>query len=800
MALTTRKRCLLSTFALLPLTFFSIVSAHEQGSDNYTMPKDVLSNGGDKSNSSNYKMVATVGQNATRKGIANGNVLYSGFHHPANTPLTPLMKLVAVMNPSPVCQGEDFDVTFQVVTEDSQPVSNMGVYMEFDPEKMKVNSIEGSGELDFTLTDRFSNDTGYIHFVAGSLLNPPPTGTFDLVTVNFTALEESEETLLHVDPEKSSAAFGGEQIPQEADDTTLVIEQCGPKECQVTLQRAHPVPHASWDKTALTISGDITDAVETDNSGHCELTKSLTDGNYVICAKNPRTLRKRIEPTIPLADGSEAIKFGTLLEGDFNDNNILDDKSDFGYLITAFQTGVYDTKADLNVDDVLTADDVLLFQSNYNLRPDGEIELHGETCTSGTRKAGTSRMLRDGKASSGTVSLRTTPIPKNLTEGSTFDLPIQVTEPIEVAGAYLNFDPESLRVNSITPGNHLDFVLQNYFSNDRGIINYTAGLLEGEIAENSFTLVTIHFTVLVEGGEKTLAFNMTTPRMAHAMYDGESVIAPGQEGSKVVFEEEDDVVIAPATCQLYAVHDEKLNDSQFFTMRFDDFTISALGPMYKGHDIEALAIHPETNMIYAASGDDVTNGKKGHFYRVDGENGELFTVGSTGFNEIEDLAFSPDATLYAWAKGDGLITIDNLTTGEGTLVFKYGKPLIEGLTLKKNKGNVFFGAVGTDLWQFDMDTQTLDMICPNKLLGETEALEITPNGLLLVGTHDVPFGLHAFNAKTCEVIETDKTLSNQFNDVEGIALPVKDCPSSIFSSCDCDDETPLPDCEDCGKR
>jgi hypothetical protein len=46
---------------------------------------------------------------------------------------------------------------------------------------------------------------------------------------------------------------------------------------------------------------------------------------------------------------------------------------------------------------------------------------------------------------------------------------------------------------------------------------------------------------------------------------------------------------------------------------------------------------------------------------------------------------------------------------------------------------------------------------------------------LLVGTHNVPFGLHAFDAQTCQVIETDKTLSNQFNDVEGIAVPVAAC-------------------------
>ncbi|MCK5524030.1 MAG: choice-of-anchor D domain-containing protein, partial [Thiomargarita sp.] len=256
-------------------------------------------------------------------------------------------------------------------------------------------------------------------------------------------------------------------------------------------------------------------------------------------------------------------------------------------------------------------------------------------------------------------------------------------------------------------------------------------------------------------------------------------------------------VPTPASCQLYAVNDKGLNNSQFFTVNLVDLTISALGPMYKGHDIEALAIHPETNMIYAASGDNVTNEKQGHFYRVDGETGELFPVGSSGFKEIEDLAFSPDGTLYAWAKGDGLITI-NLATGVGTLELPYSKPLIEGLTLKKNEDKVFFGAVGTDLWQYDWDTDTLDVICPDKLLGETEALEITPEGLLLIGTHNVPFGLHAFDVETCEVIEADETLSNQYNDVEGIALPVAACSLNL-PSCDCDDETPIPDCDDCVK-
>ena len=233
--------------------------------------------------------------------------------------------------------------------------------------------------------------------------------------------------------------------------------------------------------------------------------------------------------------------------------------------------------------------------------------------------------------------------------------------------------------------------------------------------------------------------------------------------------------ITVASCQVYAVNDKGLNNSQFFTISLDDHQVSELGPLYKGHDIEALAIHPTTNLIYAASGNDVANGNlEGHLYLVEGETGELFPVGSTGFREIGDLAFSPDGTLWAWAKGDGMITLD-LTTGAGTLVIP-SDVLVEGLTLSKEQGRtVFYGSVNTALWVYDMDAETLEVACTN-LLGETEALEMMPDGLLLMGIDkDKSFSLHAYDAKACEVVIEADMPTNQFDDVEGIALPVQAC-------------------------
>jgi hypothetical protein len=210
--------------------------------------------------------------------------------------------------------------------------------------------------------------------------------------------------------------------------------------------------------------------------------------------------------------------------------------------------------------------------------------------------------------------------------------------------------------------------------------------------------------------------------------------------------------ITPASCQVYAVNDKGLNNSQFFTISLDAHQVNELGPLYHGHDIEALAIHPTTDQIYAASGNDVTDGNlDGHLYLVDGETGDLFPVGSTGFTEIGDLAFSPDGTLWAWAKNDGMITVD-LTTGAGTSVIP-SDVLIEGLTLSKEQGRtVFYGSINTELWIYDMDADTLEVACTN-LLGETEALEMMPDGLLLMGIHkDQSFSIHAFDAKACQVV------------------------------------------------
>jgi len=297
-------------------------------------------------------------------------------------------------------------------------------------------------------------------------------------------------------------------------------------------------------------------------------------------------------------------------------------------------------------------------------------------------------------------------------------------------------------------------------------------------------LVTLPATITVESGSsKTVTVNVDIPADAVTDTINEVTIAVEDtndptigNNTRVWLKVAENQIVTPASCQAYAVNDKGRNDSQFFTIDPETSEINELGPMYKGHDIESLAIHPITNAIYAASGDNVTNGKKGYFYIVDGQTGELFPVGYTGFNEIEDLAFSLDGTLWAWAKGKdgGMITID-LTTGVGKLKIPSDIP-VEGLTLSKETNRtVFYGSVNTELWVYDMDAETLEVAC-NNLLGETEALEMMSDGLLLMGIDkDKSFSLHAFDAKACQVVIEANMPTNQFDDVEGIALPIDAC-------------------------
>jgi len=230
------------------------------------------------------------------------------------------------------------------------------------------------------------------------------------------------------------------------------------------------------------------------------------------------------------------------------------------------------------------------------------------------------------------------------------------------------------------------------------------------------------------------------------------------------------------TCQLYGVNDGGLNNSQLFTVNPDTHEVKKLGSLYEGKDIEALAAHPTTGVLYAASGDDTDgDGQDGHLYTVKTETGELTDKGYTGFDEIEGLTFDSNGTLWAWAKDDGLITI-NTQSGVGTMEKEFPGVLIEDLTWN-NAGTHIYASENTNLWVYEHATKTAKLACSN-LPGETEALEMLPDGTLLLGIHGAKkiIQFQALNVETCEIVfGVDIPTLPGINDVEGIAWPEQAC-------------------------
>jgi len=236
----------------------------------------------------------------------------------------------------------------------------------------------------------------------------------------------------------------------------------------------------------------------------------------------------------------------------------------------------------------------------------------------------------------------------------------------------------------------------------------------------------------------------------------------------------------PASCQAYAVNDEGLNNSQFFTISCDGDVcqIKELGPLYEGYDFESIAIHPETNMIYAVSGHDadINATNAGDIYIVDGENGNLYFIGNTGFNDIEDATFLNN-DLMASDKNAGFITID-ISTGISTQMSAnntdYSNYNVGGLTLN---GMSLYAYENSDqkLYKYDLATNITSIVCDNLTgLGEVEALEVLSDDILMMGIDGKP-NLYTINLKTCQTNIGISTKPFKFKDVEGIAIPVNAC-------------------------
>jgi hypothetical protein len=273
-------------------------------------------------------------------------------------------------------------------------------------------------------------------------------------------------------------------------------------------------------------------------------------------------------------------------------------------------------------------------------------------------------------------------------------------------------------------------------------------------------------------GIDTFSYQVTDP-------EGKTLVKPVRV--KVTATDE---LVPVRDCRLYFINDEGDSNSQFLTIDPESKMAIKLGPKYYTFDIEGMAVHPTTGLLYAISGKGKQNIFDGYLYRVNPETGGITIIGDTGFSETSSLAFRPDGTLWSWArtgskdksKPSGIIQIDP-TTAQSQLIFPASVD-IEGLAWD-SEGKILYGTEETRLWAFD--GKELHQQCSN-FSSEVESLETSVNGMLLFGTNERKGNsIHLYDPAICEEITgnsfTTPSVSGIF-DIESLAWPLE-CQSAM---------------------
>jgi hypothetical protein len=239
---------------------------------------------------------------------------------------------------------------------------------------------------------------------------------------------------------------------------------------------------------------------------------------YDIRVKGSHTLAN-IKRNVALQAGSNTINFGTLLEGDANDDNCVN-APDFSILRTAFgksqgQPG-YDSRADFNQDGAVNAPDFSLLRTNFGRCGDIQVTAQGinevDVPLAGPLEA--NRQVEPLP-----VSLKLSPESVLAGSGDLITLRLEVDpngQVVDTVAASIAFDPKYLAIvnaegqlaEEVTPGDTLTTLLQNQVDATAGSIRFVAGVLSGAPARQPFTLATFYFKVIAPVSEDGTAVRL----------------------------------------------------------------------------------------------------------------------------------------------------------------------------------------------------------------------------------------------------------------------------------------------------
>jgi hypothetical protein len=289
-----------------------------------------------------------------------------------------------VIDPTPktITVGDTFSVDIKVTISAGEAVNTAEAHINFDPTYLEVVSIAAGTALPNVLWNQHDDTAGTIDYVAGAQLGgAAPTTDFVLATLNLEAKAATQATPLTFvfkKPIRNTATYAlvDENVEDVLDpgaviDGRVQILPLGSLNGHVDLQGRPTPPDASWI-TPLTVvlfeQGTSTvvrtEEVTTDNEGNFTVADVET-GTYDIGVKCPRSLSELVTGVAFSADTVTPVTFGTLREGDANNDDVITG-ADYSVLWSYLgqTSGEALDKCDFNRDGVVSAIDYSLLWMN----------------------------------------------------------------------------------------------------------------------------------------------------------------------------------------------------------------------------------------------------------------------------------------------------------------------------------------------------------------------------------------------------------------------------------------------------
>ncbi|MEO0595625.1 MAG: Ig-like domain-containing protein, partial [Chloroflexota bacterium] len=439
--------------------------------------------------------------------------------------------VVTLPETTEVAVGQSFDLTVEVQAG-QQAVDAAEVHIDFDPAFLQVTNVVGGTMLELPIQNTSDNNNGTVDYVAGTFQQPFPTGTFDLVTITFTALQATETTGVNIAPlvfpRQTQVTFNGNDILTQATGASVTISENATLAGSVDLQGRPIAPNAQWS-VPLTVNlyePGTTNLVyafntTTDNSGNFTV-EGIAPGEYDVAVKNPKTLQ--VVENLTLVTGNNDYDFGLLLAGDANNDNLIT-LQDFSIVTGSFNQAQgdpdYDDRADFNENNFVNLQDFSLLSANFNTAG----EEPGSTPASAPLAAPVNAPLPEGVVAAempvmqtldeaqanvlndettGIADLTFSPLQQTADEGDTgifVDVVLEAgTTEVDAVELYIQFDPTVLEVvglstNSMFP---IPLVLPS-FDNTEGTIAFGAGTLFNTSVSGTQTVITIEFDTVGAG-------------------------------------------------------------------------------------------------------------------------------------------------------------------------------------------------------------------------------------------------------------------------------------------------------------